>query len=179
MTVKPWKTLASTHLRANIRLDRCELPNGQIIEGTVLEFGTWVTVLALTKKQDVVLIRQYRHGAQKIIVELPGGAMDREDESPLTAARRELQEETGYTSDRIIQVGCVSPNPANHNNLIYSFLALDAEKVSRQRLDETEEIDVFLKPLDEVIAMAKNDELLQSMQVSTLFFTLAYLNRIS
>jgi ADP-ribose pyrophosphatase len=179
MTVKPWKILASTHLRDNIRLDRCELPNGQIIEGTVLEFGTWVTVLALTKEQEVVLIRQYRHGAQKVIVELPGGVMDREDKSPLAAARRELQEETGYTSEWIVQVGCVSPNPASHTNLIYSFLALDAEKLNSQQLDETEEIEVFLKPLDEVIAMAKNGDLLQSMQVSTLFFTLAYLNRVS
>lgn len=179
MTIKPWKILASTHLRDNIRLDRCELSNGQVIEGTVFEFGNWVTVLALTKAQEVVLIRQYRHGAQKVIVELPGGVVDGEDESPLVAARRELQEETGYTSDRIVQVGCVSPNPANHTNLIYSFLALDAEKVSRQRLDEAEEIEVLLKPLDEVIVMAKNGELLQTMQVSTLFFTLAYLNRIS
>jgi 8-oxo-dGTP pyrophosphatase MutT (NUDIX family) len=178
MTIKPWKILDSTHLRDNIRLDRCELPNGQTIEGFVLEFGTWATVLALTKEQEVVLIRQYRHGAQKVIVELPGGVMDREDESPLAGARRELLEETGYTSDRIIQVGCVSPNPANQTNLIYSFLALDAEKISDQHLDKTEEIEVFLKPLDEVISMARNGELLGSMQVSTVFFTLAYLDRI-
>jgi len=178
MTVKPWKILESTHLRDNIRLDRCELPNGQIIEWTVLEFGTWATVLALTKEKDVVLIRQYRHGAQKVIVELPGGAMEEEDENPLEAARRELQEETGYTSERFVQVGCVSPNPANQTNLIYSFLALDAVKARGQHLDEAEEIEVLLKPLDEVIAMAKNGELLQSMQVSTVFFTLAYLDRI-
>jgi ADP-ribose pyrophosphatase len=179
MTIKPWKVLDSIHLRDHIRLDRCELPNGQILEGTVLEFGAWATVLALTRKQDVVLIRQYRHGAQKVIVELPGGAMDREDESPLAGARCELLEETGYTSDRFIQVGCVSPNPANQTNLIYSFLALDAEKVADQHLDKTEEIDVFLRPLDEVMAMAKSGELLQSMQVSAVFFTLAYLDRIS
>jgi ADP-ribose pyrophosphatase len=178
MTIKPWKILSSTHLRDRIRLDQCELPNGHIIEGTVFEFRNWVTVLALTKQQEVVLIRQYRHGAQKVIVELPGGVMDAEDENTLFAARRELQEETGYTSDRLIQVGCVSPNPAMQTNLIYSFLALDAEKVSDQHLDEAEDIEVFLKPLDDVVAMAKNGELLQSMQVSTVFFTLAYLNRI-
>jgi ADP-ribose pyrophosphatase len=178
MTIKPWKILDSTHLRDNIRLDRCELPNGEIIEGTVFEFGTWATVLALTKEEQVVLIRQYRHGAQKVIVELPGGMMDKEDQDPQEAARRELLEETGYTSNRIIQVGCVSPNPANHTNLIYSFLALDAEKVSQQHLDGAEEIEVFLKPLEEVITMAKNGELLQTMQVSTIFFTLAYLNRV-
>ena len=178
MTIKPWKVLSSTHLRDHIRLDRCELPNGKIIEGTVLELGTWVTVLAITKQQEVVLIRQYRHGAQKVILELPGGAADESNESPLETARRELWEETGYTCNRLIQIGCVSPNPANQTNLIYSFLALDAEKAGDQHLDETEEIEVVLRPLDDVIAMAKNGELLQSMQVSAVFFALAYLNRI-
>lgn len=95
MTAKPWKILQSTHLRDDIRLDHCELPNGKIIEGTVLEFGTQATVLALTKEREVVLLQQYRHGMQKVFVVLPGETMDREGESPLAAARRELQEETG------------------------------------------------------------------------------------
>ena len=100
------------------------------------------------------------------------------DENPLQAARRELMEETGYASDNFVQIGCVSPNPANQTNLIYSFLALDAEKVSDQALDDTEDMEVVLKPLQEVISMAKNSELFQSMQVSTVFFALAYWNRI-
>jgi 8-oxo-dGTP pyrophosphatase MutT (NUDIX family) len=100
------------------------------------------------------------------------------EESPMQSARRELLEETGYTSDNFVQIGCVSPNPANQTNLIYSFLALDVEKVGDQELDETEEIEVVLKPLEEVIRMAKSGELLQSMQVSTVFFALAYMNRI-
>ena len=178
MTIKPWKILESHPLYKDVRIDKCELPDGKIIEGFVLEYRNWATIVALTKEQQVVLVRQYRHGAQKVILELPGGAMDAEDESPIHTARRELLEETGYTSDTFIQIGCVSPNPANQTNLIYSFLALDAEKVADQHLDETEEIEVVLKPLDEVIAMAKNGELLQSMQVSALFFALAYWNRI-
>jgi ADP-ribose diphosphatase len=178
MTVKPWKILGSTYLHKNVRIDKCELPDGKVIDGFVLEYGDWATVVALTRAQEVVLVRQYRHGAQKVILELPGGAMEAGDESPLQAARRELLEETGYSSDTFIQIGCVSPNPANQTNLVYSFLALDAEKVASQALDETEEIEVELKPLDEVISMAKNSELFQSMQVTALFFTLAYLDRI-
>ena len=178
MTVKPWKILDSRHIHKHVRIDTCELPNGRVIEGTVFEFGDWVTVLALTRMEQVVMIRQYRHGAQKVILELPGGMIDAEDENPHAAARRELQEETGYTSERWIQVGCVSPNPANQTNLVYSFLALDAERNGDQHLDATEEIEVILKPLDEVIDMAKKGELLQSMQVSAIFFTLAHLKRI-
>ena len=179
MTVRPWKILDSKHIHKNVRLDLCELPGGKIIEGTVLEFGDWVTVLALTRNKDVVLIRQYRHGAQRIILEFPGGTMDDNGESPVDAARRELLEETGYTSGKMIQVGCVSPNPANQTNLIYSFLALDAERAGGQHLDETEEIDVVLLPLEDVITMAKRGELLQSMQVSALFFALAHMGKVA
>jgi len=178
MTIKPWKILESHRIHKNVRIDKCELPNGITIDGFVLEYNDWATIVALTKQQEVVLIRQYRHGAQKVILELPGGALEAGDESPLQAARRELLEETGYASDTFIQIGCVSPNPANQTNLIYSFLALDAEKVGGQHLDATEDIEVLLKPLEEVISMAKNSELFQSMQVSAVFFALAYWNRI-
>jgi ADP-ribose pyrophosphatase len=178
MTIEPWKILESNFIHKNVRIDKCELPNGMTIDGFVLEYGDWATIVAITKKQEVLMVRQYRHGAQKVILELPGGAMEAEDESPMQAARRELLEETGYSSDNFIQIGCVSPNPANQTNLIYSFLALDAEKVSEQQLDDTEDMEVVLKPLEEVIGMAKNSELFQSMQVSAVFFALAYWNRI-
>lgn len=178
MTIKPWKILELHLIHKNVRIDKCELPNGMTIDGFVLEYGDWVTIIALTKQQEVVMVRQYRHGAQKVILELPGGAMEARDESPVQAARRELLEETGYASDNFIQIGCVSPNPANQTNLIYSFLALDAEKVSDQELDDTEDMEVIIKPLEEVITMAKNNELFQSMQVSAIFFALAYWDRI-
>ena len=178
MTIKPWRILSSTHLTEDIRIDQCELPNGQVIAGRVFEFGTWVTILALTKTQEVVLIRQYRHGAKKVILELPGGVMDAQDDSPLLAARRELREETGFSSDAFIEIGKVSPNPANQSNLIHSFLATDAEQVIDQHLDDTEEIEVVLTPFEQVIRMARQGELLQSMQVATVFFALAYMNRI-
>jgi ADP-ribose pyrophosphatase len=178
MPVRPWKILSSKYIHKNIRLDDCELPDGQRLEGTVFEFRDWVTVMALTPAREMVLIRQYRHGAGKVILEMPGGIVDLQDENPLAAARRELLEETGYASDNFIEVGCVSPNPANHTNRVHSFLALDAVIAGPQHLDPTEEIEVVLTPLDEVITMAKNGELLQSMQVAALFFAMAYWNRI-
>ena len=181
MSLKPWKILDSKYLyKANgvaLRIDQCEVNDGDIFEPYVLECGTWVNVVALTKDREVILEKQYRHGAGRIMLEIPAGVMDEEDEGPLQAAQRELLEETGYTSERFVEIGKVYPNPATHNNLTYSFLALDSEKVSQQHLDVTEEIEVSLIPFDELIAMAKEGGLPQALHVSALFFAMAYLER--
>lgn len=160
-----------------LRVDQCEMLNGSVFDPYVIECGTWVNVIALTNKREVVLVNQYRHGAQQVMLEIPAGMMDDEDENPLFAARRELLEETGYASDRFVEVGKVYPNPATHNNLTYSFLALGAEQVGLQTLDETEEIDIILLPLDELIVLAKRGGLPQALHISALFFALAYLER--
>lgn len=181
MPVKSWKILATKYLfKRNgvaVRIDQCETGNGHIFEPYVIETGTWVNVIALTKKREVVLVKQYRHGVQEVLLEIPAGVMDDDDDSPLHTAQRELQEETGYVSDQFFEVGNVYSNPATHNNRTYSFLALDVEKVSQQNLDETEEIEVALIPFDEFVALAKGGGLPQALHVSALFFALAYLER--
>jgi len=183
MTIKTWKILNSNYLvKRNgmaVRIDQCETKDGIIFEPYVIECGTWVNVIALTKKREILLIKQYRHGVGQVLLEIPAGIMDEEDESPQEAARRELLEETGYTSDRFIEVGRVYPNPATHNNMTYSFLALDVEPVSQQNLDETEEIEVSVVPFDEFILLAKGGALPQALHISALFFALAYLERAS
>jgi len=181
MSLTPWKILGSKYLyRANgvaLRVDQCEVPNGNIFEPYVIETGTWVNVIALTKDREVILVRQYRHGAGQVMLEIPAGVMDAEDESPLDTAKRELSEETGYRSEKIIEIGKSYPNPATHNNLTYSFLALDAELIGQQHLDETEEIDVSLMPFDEFVMVAKNGDLPQALHITALFFALAYMER--
>ncbi len=177
MTLKPWKVLETRRPRQDYRLDRCQLPNGNTIEKLVLEYGTWATIVALTRAEEVILIRQYRHGIGRVIWEFPGGCVD-PGESPLEGAKRELLEESGYTGSFWVPTGAISPNPDNHNNLIHTFLATDVEKVSAQHLDPNEEIEVFPTPIDQVIRMALEGEFLQAMQISALFFALAQLKRI-
>lgn len=178
MHIQPWKVISSSHLRKQLRVDTCELSDGRLIEKVIFEFNTWATVMALTPQQEVILIRQYRHGVKDIIWEFPGGVVE-PGENPLEGARRELLEETGYAAATLIETGRLSPNPDNHTNHIHTFLALDAQKIAAQNLDTNEEIQVFPTPLAEVIHMARTGELPQAMQVSALFLGLAQLGRIN
>jgi 8-oxo-dGTP pyrophosphatase MutT (NUDIX family) len=176
--IKPWKILETSYLHPNIRVDQCKLSNGHILDCHLLEYADEILIFALTKKREVVLIRQYRHGVQDAILELPGGSVD-DGETALQAAKRELMEETGYASRRFIEVGRASPNPTIYTNKIYSFLALNAELTGHQNANDVESIEVCLTPLDNVITMAKSGTLIHSLNISTLFYVLGYLNRIS
>jgi 8-oxo-dGTP pyrophosphatase MutT (NUDIX family) len=177
MALKPWKILESNYLRPRYRFDKVELPNGKVFEAVALEFRAWASVLALTKKQEVILVKQFRHGAQDIVWEFPGGVVE-DGENPLDGARREVLEETGYTTSNLVEVGKFYANPALQTNLMYGYLAFDAEKTNIQKLDDAEDIEVHLVPLDEVIAMTKRGEFLSGLQVAVLFHALAYMSRI-
>lgn len=163
----------------SLRADTCKMPNGKIVAPYyVLEYPTWVNVVALNKQKEVVLVKQYRHGCQKTLLELPCGSMETTDISPTEAIKRELLEETGYTGKEFIHTGTIYVNPANHNNLTHCFLALNVELVSKPHLDDTEQIEVVLKPLNEVIESLKKNEFLQALHISSMFQALMYMNII-
>ena len=178
MTLKPWKILESTYIRPRIRIDQCDLPNGNLLEATIFEFRNWANVLAITKDQQAVLVRQYRHGAEKVLLELPGGVVE-DGEDPMDGIKRELMEETGYTSSNILVVGRIYPNPALQTNQLFCYLAFDAEKIGVQELDAGEDIEVQLVPLDELIKMAGKEEFSHALNIAILFQALAYMNRIN
>ncbi|BAY34447.1 NUDIX hydrolase [Nostoc carneum NIES-2107] len=178
-----WKILKSQYLVKDkwlaFRADTCQTPDGQIVEPFyVFEYSTWVNIVALTKNQEVVLVEQYRYGIQQTVLELPGGCMEPEDISPLEAAKRELLEESGYSSENFIETGVISPNSATHNNLIHCFLATNVELVADLKLDTTEIINVKLLPLDDLIQNIDSGILLQSFHISSLFFALKKLSKL-
>jgi len=84
----------------------------------------WVNILPITKDGEAILILQPRAGIAKESVEIPGGVVD-EGEKPLVAAARELEEETGYISDKIVPLLSMHPNPAFIDNQIHFFIAHD------------------------------------------------------
>ncbi|MFT4098351.1 MAG: NUDIX hydrolase [Rhodoblastus sp.] len=157
----------------DLRADDCLRADGlEIKPYYVLDYPDWVQVIAIDDDENLVVVRQYRHGAGRVTLEIPSGCVDPVDADPLAAAARELREETGYASDRLRHVGTITNNPANQTNRIFIVLAEGARRVSAQSLDESEEIAVELMPLAQARETALAGGFDHSAQIASLLIAL-------
>lgn len=171
--IEKWKTLDSRYIIRRpwltARVDRVQLPDGRINpEHYVLEYPDWVNVTAITADGRFVFVRQYRHAFDGVYDELCAGVSEK-GEQPIEAARRELLEETGYAGGKWTLTMTIGQNPSTCDNLTYCFLARGVEKVSRQHLDASEDIEVVLKTEQEVYAMLTADEMKQALMAAPLW----------
>lgn len=177
-----WKILSSSYIHkgpwATLRTDKCEMPDGRIVEQYyVLEYPNWVNAVAITADDKVLMVRQYRHAANIVSLEIPGGVIDG-DEKPETAMRRELLEETGYQFDKIELICTIYANPSTANNCTYCYLATGGVKVQEQSLDEHEEVVVEEYTIDEVKQLLADNKIAQALHCTSLFYALSKLNKL-
>lgn len=116
----------------------------------LLDFPNWVNVVAVTEQQEMVFVRQYRYGSDRVELEIPGGVVE-SGEGALAAGCRELMEECGYAGDRSRIIGEVNPNPAIQGNRCSTVLVENARLVGEQQMDEMEDIEVLLMPVEKVL----------------------------
>jgi ADP-ribose pyrophosphatase len=170
-----WKILSSEYLFNDlwfkVRKDRCETPDGKIIDPYyVYEFPEWVTAVALTEDNKIIMEKQYRHALGEVDLEIPGGCVDDTDKSLEDAIARELLEETGYHFTSFESLGKISANPSTNSNLMHMFLARGGKKISEQNLDHNEEIQVELFTIDEVKQLVRENKIIQSMHVTCILY---------
>ncbi|MHA2297252.1 MAG: NUDIX hydrolase [Candidatus Hodarchaeales archaeon] len=113
------------------------------------ESSDWVNVIPLTPDFDVVMIEQFRAGIKQVVLEIPGGLIDPGD-TALIAAKRELEEETGYLSEKWIYLGETEPNPALFTNSCHTYLALDCSRTGTLNFDSGEMIKNKIIPLETI-----------------------------
>jgi ADP-ribose pyrophosphatase len=109
----------------------------------------WAQVVPVTADGDIVMIRQYRHGAERITLEIPGGLVD-PGEPPDRAAARECLEETGYRAEKVRSLGSLNPNPALFGHRLHAFVAEGVEPVGEIQNTGREQTAVELVPAAEL-----------------------------
>ena len=157
-----WKTISSEELINNrwvgVTKETVELPNGEVINDFYkIRVSSAAAIIALTEDKIILKI-EYRHCYQRELIELPSGIFEPEETDPLDVAKRELLQETGYSSDKWTYLGPTIENSAKLTNTIHLYLAKDCKKVSDQQLDKTEDIDVLIMPLDEAVNMVMENK---------------------
>jgi len=130
--------------------DTVALPNGNhAVRETVRHIGA-VAVVPLTDDGKVIVERQFRYPLDCVITEIPAGKLDSKQEDRLEAAKRELEEETGYTADTWIDLGDYYPAAAYTDERISMYLAKGLHQGARH-LDEDEFLNVLEVPLEELV----------------------------
>ena len=180
----PWTTTHSEILVEDrwikLRADRLRTAAGaEIAPWYVLDYPDWCAVVALTEDHRLVLVRQWRHGAQSWSLELPGGVMDAEDADPIAAARRELLEETGYGGGAWRYLYAGHANPAIQTNRLHIVLATGLRPVAPPAPEPGETIQVELLEVAEVLQRLPQGLIGQSMHVGGILVGLAAAGRIN
>ncbi|MEM9178334.1 MAG: NUDIX hydrolase [Pseudomonadota bacterium] len=179
--IKPWKILDSHQTFRDqylgVRTDKCEREDGHIVPTYhVIQQSPWATIIPLTDKGNVVLVREYRHAAGKVMIGLPGGVSDPGETDWQQVAARELAEETGYEARSLHAIGACYPNPAIQDNEVHYFLALGCTPSKTQSLDPNEEIEVLEMPYADFLAY-EHLEVQHALHAAGLFYAERYFQK--
>jgi ADP-ribose pyrophosphatase len=157
----PWKVLESKTVFSSlphieVHSQKIELPDGRTVEPYFrIDLRAWVVMAAITQDGRIVVARQYRHGIEGVSLMLPGGLLEK-GEDPLTAAKRELLEETGFASDKWDLLGRFVGNSNYRCGETSLYLARGARKIAEPDHGDLEETEVHLVPLSEIADALRN-----------------------
>ena len=141
----------------------------------VLDTVDWVNVLPITADQEVVFVRQYRHGSDALSLEIPGGMVD-PGEAPIVSAARECLEESGFRASHLTSLGVLNPNPAVFNNQLHTFVAENVVIEGDIQNTATEQTEAVLVPRAELTSYLLDGRIDHALVAATLWRYL-YLNQ--
>jgi ADP-ribose pyrophosphatase len=171
--MRRWSRLSSKPVLQDrwlhVTADRCEIAPGKVIEPYyVLHERPWVHIYAVNSRAEILTVRQYRYAADAVCTELPGGVVD-SGEDHLSAAMRELLEETGHVAEHWSYVGELFANPARQTNSVHIYLAEGVHLAGNQSLDETENITWAFQSTVSLEEAILRSEFSQALHVASLY----------
>ena len=168
-----WKILDETTVIKDswidMRASPCQLPGGMVIAPFyVNHLPDFAVVVAVTPEHRVIMVRQYRHGVEKVLLELPAGCIEA-GEDPRDGAARELLEETGYKAGSLEFLFKIAPNASNCTSYAQCYLARNVFPAAPQNLDETEALEVVELEGEEVKRLLREGGVEQAVHVAALY----------
>lgn len=168
-----WKILDETTVIKDswidMRASTCQLPGGMVIAPFyVNHLPDFAVVVAVTPEHRVIMVRQYRHGVEKVLLELPAGCIEA-GEDPRDGAARELLEETGYKAGSLEFLFKIAPNASNCTSYAQCYLARNVFPAAPQNLDETEALEVVELEGEEVKRLLREGGVEQAVHVAALY----------
>ena len=174
-----WVTLGQSTL-AECRVFRVQqrrlrhVGDGREGDFYVIEAPDWAQTLALTPQRELILVRQWRFGVEKLSWEPPGGVIE-PGEDIVAAAQRELLEETGHAGTSARLLGQAAPNPAIQNNQVHFILVENCAPHAPLDWDPHEELQIGVFPLAEIEQMIRRGEIFHSLALNALQFLFLHL----
>ena len=164
------KTLYSRHVYTGrvftVRNDRVELPGGRVTSLDVVQHGGAVVIVPIMADGRYVMIRQYRHAAQKTLLEFPAGTLE-EGEDPADCAQRELREETGFAADTFQRLGGFYLAPGYSTEYLHIYIARGLSE-SPLPADEDEMVTVEIVTPDDLQGSIAAGELQDAKSLAAL-----------
>jgi len=152
--------------------------NGKIEPYYMLEYPDWINVVAIDDQANILLIRQYRPGADLVIPEIIAGGIEKNYKDPRDAAIREMSEEIGFLSGDIFATGVTFANPANQTNKIFSFLAINVKTSGLQHLEDNESIIIQRVPFKIFLQQIRKQDITllpQALHLSSIFLSINFI----
>ena len=154
----------------NLRIETITKSDGRRTTREIVEHADCVAIVAIDSEDNVLLVRQPREAAKKILLEIPAGGID-PGESPLQAVRRELQEETGYQPQKVRRIGGFYSSPGYCTEYLYLYLATKLQHAPLQA-EDTEEIELVRTPISRIPQLIASGEICDAKSISGLLLTI-------
>ena len=151
----------------NLRKDKVEIRDGGTSSREIVEHGGGAVIIGVTVDGNIPMVTQYRKAAEKAVLEIPAGRIEK-DEDPKEAALRELREETGYTANKIEHLVSAYSSIGYSTEVLYFYLATDLVP-GETEFDRGEAIDIKEFSLDELYEMALKGEIVDQKTMIAIF----------
>lgn len=161
----------------HVKHDKVELENGETAMREIVEHPGGVCVAALTDKEELLFVRQFRYPYKEITLELPAGKLEK-GQNPLENGKRELLEETGAVGREYITLGKVYPSPGYCGEIIHLYFC-KIDHYEHQQLDEDEFLNAERIPLQKAVELVMNNEIPDAKTQIAVLKTAALLQKLN